>query len=154
MIFRPGSIGALMDEYERAARDMKAVLSNVTEAEYHAVVDPNPNLDSIRTMMTHVINSGYGYATYVSKALGTPIDRPKVETVSYAEVIPLIDSILKFTDDVLKPHYLMPEDDMDTITMTSPWKVVYSIDQMLEHAVCHVLRHRRQVEKYVGRMRE
>lgn len=141
-----------MDEYERAARDLKQVLATITEVEYNTIVDPNPELDSICRMMSHVINSGYGYATYVSKALGTPIDRPKVASVSYAEAIPLIDSILKFTDDVLKPHYTMSEDAMDAITMISPWKVVYSIDQMLEHAVCHMLRHRRQVEKYVARM--
>jgi len=152
--FRPGSVGALMDEYERAALEMKHVLSQMTEAEYTA--DANAiivGLESIKALTGHVLSSGYGYATYVSAAFGKPIERPNAPPAPYAEIASRLDDMLAFTDAVLKPHYTIPEEQLDTITMMAPWNIPYTLDQMLEHAVCHIHRHRRQMEKFLVAVR-
>ena len=154
--FRPGSVGALMDEYEHAARELKQVLASMTKAEYDTIVDPkagNPDLQSIHAMTRHVLGAGYGYATYISVALGKPIERPKALPASYEEAAEKIDAMLAFTDTVVQPHYTMPEDDMNKVSIIVPWNVPYELEQMLEHAVCHVHRHRRQMEKFLGVMR-
>lgn len=156
MPFRPGSVGALIDEYERAVHLMHSVLESVTEEEYTAQANPTTPQQEMRTiqsMMRHVVNAGYGYATYISSALGTTIQRPRVELLPLAELPAQLTAIVAFTDDVLRDRYTMPEDDMDTITMKAPWNVVYTIDQMLEHAVMHIHRHRRQLERYLEILR-
>ncbi len=154
--FRPGSVGALMDEYEHAALEMKNILASMTEGEYLTIVDPNAknaDLQSIYSMTRHVIGAGYGYAVYISAALGKPLERPKAVPSPFSDFAKNIDLMLAFSDSVLQPHYSMPEDNMDTITMPSPWKISYTLDQMLEHAVCHIHRHRRQMEKFLSLIR-
>ncbi len=144
-----------MDEYERAERELETVLHAMTTEEYDAIVEPQarPELQSVHAMMEHVVNACYGYAVYTAGALGAPRERPRVHDVPHGEAIAMLRTALAFTDDVLRPHYTMSEDDMDQIHMTAPWKIEYSIDQMLEHAVCHILRHRRQIEKFVATQR-
>ena len=32
------------------------------------------------------------------------------------------------------------------------WGQLYDVEQLMEHAIVHVLRHRRQVERFLGKM--
>ena len=36
----------------------------------------------------------------------------------------------------------------------SPWGVVYDVEQLMEHAIVHILRHRRQIEKFKAILRK
>ena len=38
---------------------------------------------------------------------------------------------------------------MSKIVIHSGWSVTYDLEQLLEHAIVHVLRHRRQIEKFL-----
>jgi uncharacterized damage-inducible protein DinB len=145
-----------MDEYERAARELETVLGMVTPTEYEAFADTTTQHRELRTIggvMDHVLNSGYGYATYIGAAIGKPLERPKVADVSHGDAVAQLHAVLAFTNDLLRPNYEMHEDEMDKIKIYTPWKVEYTVDQMLEHAVCHVLRHRRQIEKFLAILR-
>jgi hypothetical protein len=42
---------------------------------------------------------------------------------------------------------------METIFFKTRWGVDYNIDQLFEHAIVHVLRHRRQIEKFLLKFR-
>ena len=66
--YRRGATGALMDEYERSAFEIKSVLQTIGEAEYvriAAAETENENCRSIQTIASHVIHAGYGYASYL-----------------------------------------------------------------------------------------
>ena len=66
--YRKGGVGAMMDEYERAAAELKNVLSSVSEEQFNRIVDTETKDDdcrSIQTIMGHVVNAGYGYADYI-----------------------------------------------------------------------------------------
>lgn len=76
--YRSGAVGALLDIYEQAISDLKAVMENI------------------------VFNS-------------------------------IGDNELEQFDDSLK--------------IKASWGQVYDIEQMTEHAVVHILRHKRQIEK-------
>jgi hypothetical protein len=44
-------------------------------------------------------------------------------------------------------------DEYERITaleIQAPWGPVYDLEQMLEHAIVHVLRHRRQIERFLA----
>src|SRR3954470_14579709 len=78
-IYRPGGVGAMMDEYERAARELAYLVEGVSDDEYDVIRDPhtdNPDCHSIRTIMTHVVRATYSYAEYLRVALGLPGERP------------------------------------------------------------------------------
>ncbi|MBI3871662.1 MAG: hypothetical protein HY304_01120 [candidate division Zixibacteria bacterium] len=43
-------------------------------------------------------------------------------------------------------HY--SEEDMEKVKFPTRWSQGYDIEQMLEHAIVHILRHRRQIERW------
>ena len=61
--YRKGAIGALMDEYERAANEFKDLVEKIPESDFVKVVDTETKDDdcrSVQTIVSHVTNSGYG----------------------------------------------------------------------------------------------
>jgi uncharacterized damage-inducible protein DinB len=41
------------------------------------------------------------------------------------------------------------DEEIDSITIHSGWEVTYNLEELLEHAIVHLLRHRRQIEKFM-----
>lgn len=72
-----GATGALLDEYERAIKDMKDVVKTVTPTKLTTIADDktiDEDCRSIQTILSHVVRSGYGYAIYVRKHKGETLD--------------------------------------------------------------------------------
>ena len=72
-----GTTGALLDEYERAIKDLKEVLKTVAPIELTTIADDktiDEDCRSIQTILSHVVRSGYGYAIYVRKQQGETVD--------------------------------------------------------------------------------
>ena len=154
--FRPGSIGALMDEYERAVREMRRVLESMSDEEYEALADPVTQVDECRTaqkMMRHAVSSGYSYANSLRTLFEQQRSSPTVELLSRRDVMDALDTMVRYTDETVQSRYTMSEQDMDKLTVMTNWGVAYSVDQLLEHAVMHIHRHRRQLEKFILALR-
>ena len=101
-----GAIGALLDEYERAIKDLKSVLSTVTDTELITIVDTQTDDEdcrSIQTIMAHVVRSGYGYAITVrsTKAKNWSIPKEFISKIVTHFVMHLIKCSLSM------PYYLM-----------------------------------------------
>jgi uncharacterized damage-inducible protein DinB len=151
-IYRTGGLGALQDEYEKASIELFALLESMTEQEYlQERPQERESINSIQKIMTHVVGSAYSYANKIRTAIGVEA------TVSFpdsdlplAEVIPALHQALDYMAASFEGKWTMSEDDLDSITMPTPWNVVYSIDQMMEHAIVHILRHRRQIERILS----
>jgi uncharacterized damage-inducible protein DinB len=43
----------------------------------------------------------------------------------------------------------LSEGEITGTVIRSGWGVTYDAEQLLEHAIVHVLRHRRQIEKFI-----
>jgi len=43
----------------------------------------------------------------------------------------------------------MTDEEIESIIIPSRWGVTYNLEQLLEHAIVHILRHRRQIEKFM-----
>jgi hypothetical protein len=70
--YRKGALGAMMDEYERAASEFRRLVEQIPDDEFVRIVDPqtsDENCWSIQTIMAHVVSSGYGYADYIRSFL-------------------------------------------------------------------------------------
>jgi hypothetical protein len=77
--YREGAIGALMDEYERAAWELRRLVEQIDDADASRVVDPlteDEACRSVQTIMSHVVNAGYGYADLLRKTFSIPSTRP------------------------------------------------------------------------------
>jgi uncharacterized damage-inducible protein DinB len=150
--FRKGILGALMDEYERAAEDLLQVLSTIDSASYEQVIDENGSEydRSIQAIMKHVVSSGYGYANYLRKLWSLPITNPSAELQSRDEAIASVQKVLAYTSETLEDRWTLSEEETDNTTFVVSWGVTYNIEQILEHAVVHILRHRRQLQKILA----
>src|SRR5262245_14671789 len=102
---RPGAIGALMDEYERACTDLVRSLGGVLESGFARVVDPLTKDDdcrSIQTIAGHVLASGYGYADYIRDAFGMHRNSPERYLPSVESFPEALQAMLEYTATTLQ----------------------------------------------------
>lgn len=150
--FRQGAVGALLDEYERAISDLKKVIETLPDAILTTIIDPqtsDDNCRSVQTILSHVVHAGYGYAVSIYRQKGYVIERPgKAFYTTVREYLHDLDNVLAFTENVfkeIKDNELEQYDD--TLKILTGWGQRYDIEQLTEHAIVHILRHRRQIEK-------
>jgi hypothetical protein len=151
--FRQGAIGALLDEYQRAILDLMKVIENIPGPALTMIVDPDTtdeNCRSVQTILSHVVSSGYGYAISIHNLKGDGMVRPhKTFHLIVGKYLEDLTSLFSFTENVfgeIKNDEL--EQFNDSLKIKSGWGQVYDIEQMTEHAIVHILRHRRQIEKF------
>ena len=152
--FRAGAIGAMMDEYERAAHVFQSIIQEIGEDEFTRIADgetEDESCRSIQTITTHVVGAGYGYANYIRQQFSMSAEPIPREPISYAEAIGKIDKMLAYTVETLDGKGEMSYDEISKIVINSRWGAVYDLEQLLEHAIVHVMRHRRQIEKFLAK---
>jgi hypothetical protein len=57
--------------------------------------------------------------------------------------------MLAFTVETLAHHWDMTEEEAIKTVANTAWGQVYDFEQFMEHAIVHVLRHRRQIERFL-----
>lgn len=149
-----GAVGALMDEYERAAEELKSVLQTVAIRDYVKILDlqtDDPDCRSMQTIMNHVVRSGYGYANYIRKQFGD----------SWADIYPTypvetpqnacdeLDKMLAYTLETIDNKWDITFEEILENIIRVRWGQTYDFEQLFEHAIVHILRHRRQIERFI-----
>ena len=152
--YREGAVGALMDEYERATWELRRLVERIPEDDVVRVVDPQTEDDdcrSVQAIMSHVVNAGYSYADYLRAAFSIPSARPPKRLLAPGEALTQLDAMLDYTVQTLEGRWLMTDAEITGTVINSGWGVRYDAEQLLEHAIVHVLRHRRQIERFIRR---
>ena len=149
--YRKGAVGAMMDEYDRAAAEFRSRIAGLTEEQYTRIADAETTDDccrSAQTIMSHVVAAGYSYADYIRDAFSLEKDSPLRRLLEHAESLKEFDSMLAYTVATLDDKWEMPEDQIVAVSMHVHWGPTYDLEQLLEHAIVHILRHRRQIDKW------
>jgi uncharacterized damage-inducible protein DinB len=152
-IYRKGAVGALLDEYERAIADLKNVIENIPDDALTIIIDKDTsdeNCHSFQTILAHVVHSGFGYATSIHNLKGYDMQRPaKTRRATVKEYIDDLDNVFSFTENVLMELTDEELEQLDNaLKIMTNWGQVYDPEQLMEHAIVHILRHRRQIEKF------
>ena len=150
--YRKGAVGALMDEYERAAIELKLIVQNTAKKDYEQIADSettNEDCRSIQTIVSHVIFSGYGYADAIREDFSMKAAPREKKQISHQEFGIEIDKMLAYTVETLEGNWELSVAEMNTIIIKSDDGFIETIEQLLEHAIVHVLRHRRQIENFL-----
>lgn len=152
-----GAIGALLDEYEKAIRELQALIQPLNPETIAAIVDAetkDEDCRSIQTILSHVVRAGYTYIIYFRKGLGEVLDfRQKQKLETAQEYMDALDEMFEFNLAFFReyPNYNLDERELGKKILTS-WGQVFDGDQMMEHAIVHILRHRRQIERFLLKM--
>jgi uncharacterized damage-inducible protein DinB len=148
-----GAIGALLDEYSKAIVELQQVIQNISSTDLVTIVDTtttNTDCKSVQTVLTHVVSSGYSYAIYIEELKNAPTRmRQKSPRNSASEYIHDLDQVLVFTAAIFSNFEDGELEELDeTKKIKTSWGQVYDIEQLMEHAIVHILRHRRQIEQF------
>ena len=65
-----------------------------------------------------------------------------------------LDKMLNYTEETFRNKWNLTFDDGLLIRIESNWGQSYDFEQMLEHAIVHILRHRRQIERFLLLLKE
>lgn len=149
-----GAYGALLDEYEKAVGELKSVIGAIDNARLSTIVDyetKDEDCRSIQTILTHVVQSGYTYAIAIRKHEGENVDYREKEILETAEAYnEALDQMIAYTEKMMDdyPNMNLEEND-NSKKLVTRWGQMYNVDQLLEHAIVHILRHRRQIERFL-----
>ena len=152
-IYRQGAVGALLDEYERAISDLKQTIADISDEELITIVDSktsNPKCKSVQTILSHVVSSGYGDAVDIKNLKGEKIEYPEsIFRMTINDYKKDLDDLFIFVLDTFKKIQDTDLEEFDNDKkIKTYWGQVYDIEQITEHAIVHVLRHKRQIEKF------
>ncbi|NLR77409.1 DinB family protein [Chitinophaga eiseniae] len=152
-VYRTGAVGALLDEYENVIKALQEVIADVSDPALAAITDTattDPNCRSIQSVLAHVISSAYSYAVYIQRGSrdSVPGVADTLRTTAKAYIQSLTDAFV-FTVNVFSK---IPDNELEEFDpakkIATRWGQVYDIEQLMEHAIVHVMRHRRQIEKF------
>lgn len=150
--YRKGAVGALMDEYERASAELKTILSKIPAEDFVKIVDPNTKDEdcrSIQTIMNHVVRAGYGYSNYLRKEFGISSDNPVYQINDADEAISHFERMLAYAVETLEGKWEMTDEDIFKVKIVTKSGATIDMEILLEHAIVHILRHRRQIERFL-----
>lgn len=143
-----------MDEYERAAAELMRLVERIPEDDFVRIVDSETRAEDCRsaqTIMSHVVRAGYGYADYIREQFAMASTRPQPRLLSRQESLEQLDAALRYTVQTLEGRWEMSEEEIAATVIKSRWGAVYDVEGLMEHAIVHILRHRRQLEKFIWR---
>lgn len=146
-MLRTGPMGALMDEYERALYEFIKVVKPLNQQNYAKEVVPD-RFNSFQSVVSHVLSAGFHYSNDIRdvfniKKQDYSLDIANVENVE-TDLVKMFDYMLETVDDMMS----MPENEFGRHLIPVEWNQEYDIEQLIEHAIVHILRHRRQLEKF------
>lgn len=149
-----GAAGALLDEYEKSIDELKAVTASLSQDDLIATVDhetKDSDCKSIQSILSHVVRSGYIYVIEIRKWLGEDIayrNNRLLDTIkAYHSAL---DDMFAFNEKLFQDY---PDLQLEAYKAEDKfnvrWGQLYDVEQIFEHAILHVMRHRRQIEKFL-----
>lgn len=154
--YRNGFVGAMMDEYERAATELLDVVKIIRQDDFVKIWDTETtdiNCISIQAIMNHIVKAGYGYANYIRKMFGESFIERKDDYELYTpqKACDELNQMLAYTEESLAGKWYTVFEDLEINSIKTTWGQEYDFEQLFEHAIVHILRHRRQIEKFLDK---
>lgn len=147
-----GPVPALLNVYKNVLEDFISFLKPISNDKYVFIVDDkteDKDCRSIQTIISHIVNSGYGYAHYIRNAINVESVRPDYRIINYDEIEASLNDVFKYTRETFLDKEISYDEIDRKIVITSWNNDLYSIESILEHAVVHILRHRIQIERFL-----
>ena len=149
--FRSRAVRSLVELHEPELRSFVAtwrrfVASGKPMPEAHGDAD----YESLERLVAHVQGSARSYLLWVWEVLERPIEGlPLIRDASV--IVPRLDAFMEETLDGWRRHLTPLENEqLAPKTYLSRWGEPHTIEQMLEHAVVHPMRHRIQLERILA----
>jgi uncharacterized damage-inducible protein DinB len=144
---RTGAMGALMDEYDRAVHDFFYVIKSLKQINYQKAISTG-KFNSFQSVATHVISAGYHYSNAIRDVFGIDKKNHSPDLEYATDVIVELDKMFKYMLASVADLMEMPESEFSEHNIPVSWNQEYDLEQLIEHAIVHIFRHRRQLEHF------
>lgn len=144
------AIEALVDLHHRAIRELLKKMDNWTD---QTLLHPVKDFINVKGILVHVVGCIYDpYFGWMQDKLEfaekvpSPIPRARLQEIeSLDQWRELVAGCIPYVEEATR---LMADHDLEK-PFPAPWneKEIYMIEQMFEHAIVHVWRHYRQLER-------
>jgi hypothetical protein len=110
----------------------------------------DPDYTTPELLVAHVQAAARSYMLWIREVLEIPVASP--ERIRDAElIVPRLEAFMEETLDGWRRHLAPLEDaQLGPAKFKSRWGQEFDVDQMLEHAVVHPMRHRIQLERILA----
>lgn len=148
-----GAIGALLDEYEKAIKELKVIIRDLSHNDLIQVVDTettDEDCKSIQRILSHTVTAGYNYVIETRKWLSETLEYKNLALLNTTTEYHLaLDKMFAYNEQLFidYPEIKLEEYQADT-KIKVRWGQQYDVEQLFEHAIVHILRHRRQIERF------
>ncbi|HVF66172.1 MAG TPA: hypothetical protein VM914_00815 [Pyrinomonadaceae bacterium] len=122
--YRSGALGALMDEYERAASELARLVGRIPDDDFARVVDTqtrDEDCRSAQTIMSHVVGAAYGYADYLREQFSVESTRPPRKLLSRGESLEQLEAALRYTAETLEGRWEMSAEEIAAVVVKTRW---------------------------------
>lgn len=145
-----GAVAALLEIYRQALSGLAKTIEDIPDHTLPMIIDrdtADENCKSVQSILAHVVHAAYGYATNIHNLKWPKMERPgKAFHSTIKEYLQDLDRVFRFTQTVFRDitdNELEQNDD--ALKIKTSWGQLYDTEQMMEHAIVHILRHRRQI---------
>lgn len=149
-LYRPGPLGALVDESGRAAMEFSRLLMDLDDAALDRVRTAQGELRTVRAVVEHVLMAAGIYRNLQRKAFGMATEAMGTAPGDGQALRRELESLAAQAWELLEDKAHWDDDQVCAVVMDASWGQRFDLEQLLEHALAHVLRHRRQVERWLG----
>lgn len=152
-----GATGALLDEYEKSLNELIKIIQDISSKQLIEIIDhetKDEDCKSVQTILTHVVQSGYTYVVEVRKWLGEEVQyKNKNILSSIDDYILALNKMFHFNEQLFEDYPNLPLHKHESNKKIKVrWGQKYDVEQLFEHAIVHILRHRRQIEIFKLKM--
>jgi len=147
-----GMLIALMDEYRKSAIAYKEILTDISQSLFVKIIDDktqDEDCKSIQHITFHIIQSGYTYSNYINSVNKRKWFEYTEKINSPEKGIDEINKMLDFTENSFDGIWNKSNKEIGKWKFDTRWNVTYDFEQLMEHAIVHILRHRRQIENVI-----
>lgn len=149
------STQALLDVFHSGIQELILIIQPLSTDEIISIRDretQDEDCISIQSILEHVIYSGYCYTHYYQTNAGYTLERP-IKTKYGKTAEDFIVHLKKMYNDCAfffkeNPDLRLIETDSSKKIETR-WGQQYDIDQLFEHSIVHILRHKRQIQNFL-----
>lgn len=153
MNYKPGAIGALTDEYEKALNELKDVLKTISDEVFLETNNSeNEDFKSIKNIVLHITRSGYIYSNYIRNYFNDTVFPYQIIINSVDEAMVELDKMFLYNVQTFEDKWLMSDEQMMKTIIKTSW-TTYDLEAIIEHSIVHILRHRLQIQKLITKIK-
>lgn len=143
---------ALIDEYRKSTIELQLILSNLNQERFNTIIDKetaDKDCVSIQSVVFHVVQSGHTYANYINSINNRVWFEYNTKIETPLNGVKELNLMLNYTENAFEGLWQLENNELEQFKFKTRWNVTYDIEQLMEHAIVHVLRHRRQIQNMI-----